>query len=61
MKEQLKLRGWVKVVITFLVMACLCYLYNKASHNQLSTELCTVYWFGLIPSSFITLFFVWEA
>lgn len=61
MKEQLKLKGWVKVVVTLLVMGVVLYFYDKVMHTEVNINFCIAYWLGLIPFSFISLCLVWEA
>lgn len=61
MKTQLKLRKWVKVVVTLIVMSVVMFGYNKVTGGQASIKYCELYWFCLVPISFIGLDLVWEA
>lgn len=61
MKEVLKLKKWVKVVITLIVMSVVMFFYNKVTGGQVSIKYCELYWFCLVPVSFVGLELVWEA
>lgn len=61
MKEQLKLKGWVKVVITIIILGVIFNLYNKVMHTGASINFSATYWLVIVPLSFISLYFVWEA
>lgn len=61
MKTQLKLRGWVKVVVTLIVMSFVMFFYNKVMGGQMSMKCCELYWLCLVPFSFVGLELVWEA
>lgn len=61
MKEVLKLKKWVKVVITLIVMSFVMVGYNKVTGGQASMKFIEIYWFALVPASFIGLELIWEA
>ena len=61
MKTQLRLRRWVKVVVTLIVMSVVMFGYNKVTGGQVNIKYCELYWFCLVPVSFIGLEVVWEA
>ena len=61
MRETLKLKKWVKVVITLIVMSVVMFFYNKVTGGQASMKFAEIYWFVLIPVSFFGLELVWEA
>ena len=61
MKEVLKLKKWVKVVITLIVMSVVMFGYNKVTGGQASMKFAEIYWFALVPVSFFGLELVWEA
>ena len=58
--KRIKLRLWVKVVITLIVMGLIIYLWDIVMHRNVSINFSIAYWLGLIPISFINLMLVWS-
>lgn len=67
MKEKLKLKRWVKVVITLIVIVTWILIYSKlgdigseASTNQIAGILCITGWSYLVFVQIIVLAGLWE-
>lgn len=58
--KRIKLRLWVKVVITLIVMGLIIYLWDIVMHGNVSINFSIAYWLGLIPISFVNLMLVWS-
>jgi len=58
MKEKLKLRNWVKVMLTIILLVVIIVLHSTAMKGG---NFAVFYWFMLVPFSFLGLTTMWEA
>lgn len=56
--KRIKLRLWVKVVITLIIMGLMIYLYNKCGDSTIDFKI--FFWLLYIPFSFTGLSLLWE-
>lgn len=56
----IKLRTWVKLLITIISLIVILYLRNIVMTNNLSINYKFAFWFIFIPVNFIALELMWE-
>lgn len=56
--KRIKLRLWVKVVITLIVMGLMIYLYSKCGDSSIDFK--QFFWLLYIPFSFTGLTLLWD-
>ena len=54
----LKLRTWVKVVLSIMIIFLLLFLYTRVGYS--TSNMNQLYWLCFIPFSGITMLYLWE-
>ena len=57
MREQIKLRKWVKVVLTIILVGVIFGCYFKATNGG---NFALLYWFMLLPVNYLGIVALWE-
>lgn len=58
--KRTKLRTWVKILITIIVLLLILYFHNVAMYKNIDINYKIIHWFILIPLSFCGLSLLWE-